>query len=123
VVFQDESVDWVDALFRGLGGGDQAIVPRHWALEISNSFLMAVRRGRMKREELDRALQILLALPIQADLIADSVVFEKIPVLAEKSQLTMPRISSWRCESGSRFEPSKGQLRAPASSAGATLAR
>jgi predicted nucleic acid-binding protein len=123
--FQDESVDWVDALFRGLGAGDQAIVPRHWALEISNSFLMAVRRGRMKREELDRALQILLALPIQADLIADSVLFEKIPILAEKYALTAYDAAYLELALRERLPLATldGELGAAASSAGVALAR
>jgi predicted nucleic acid-binding protein len=86
--FKDESVDWIDSLFRGLGAGDQAVVPRHWALEIANAFLMALRRGRMKRDELDRALRVLLALPIHTDLIADAVLFDKIPILAEQYALT-----------------------------------
>jgi len=71
-----------------LGAGDQAVAPRHWALEIANAFLMALRRGRMKRDELDRALRVLLALPIHTDLIADAVLFDKIPILAEQYALT-----------------------------------
>ncbi len=74
--FKDESVDWID------------FAPRHWALEIANAFLMALRRGRMKRDELDRALRVLLALPIHTDLIADAVLFDKIPILAEQYALT-----------------------------------
>lgn len=86
--FKDESVDWIDALFRGLSSGDEVLVPRHWALEVANSLLMAMRRGRMKREELDRALRILLSLPIQTDLIADAVLFDRVPALAERYALT-----------------------------------
>ncbi len=122
--FKDESVDWIDSLFRGLGAGDQAVVPRHWTFEIVNSFLMAVRRGRMKRDELDRALRILLALPIHTDLIGDAVLFDKISILAEQYALTAYDAAYLELALRERIPLATldGQLRAAAISAGAALA-
>ena len=79
----------------------------------------------MKREELDRALQILLALPIQTDLIADSVLFEKIPVLAEQYALTAYDAAYLELALRERLPLATldRQLRAAASSAGVALAR
>ena len=122
--FKDESVDWIDALFKRLSSGDELLVPRHWALEVANSLLVAVRRGRMKREELDRALRILLALPIQTDLIADSVLFERIPALAERYALTAYDAAYLELALREKLPLATldGQLGAAATSAGIVLA-
>jgi predicted nucleic acid-binding protein len=59
--FTDESVAWIETLFRGFATGDELVAPRHWALEVANSLLMALRRGRMNRGELELTLRTLQA--------------------------------------------------------------
>jgi predicted nucleic acid-binding protein len=44
-----------------------AIVPEVWPLEVANVLVVAVRRGRLGRVDVQRAVQALLALPIEVD--------------------------------------------------------
>jgi predicted nucleic acid-binding protein len=87
--FWDEPVDWVEALFRRLASGGEAFVPRHWAFEIANSFVIAMRRGRATRQDLDRAFHALRALPIYTDMTGDTTVFTALVTLAEKYRLSV----------------------------------
>jgi|GEM_PF-2712129 len=43
--FRDEAVGWVDALFQQFKTANHGIVPRHWAFEVANSFVIAARRA------------------------------------------------------------------------------
>jgi predicted nucleic acid-binding protein len=45
----------------------EAIVPSLWALEVGNGLLTAERRGRLNEAEVERAIRMLLALPIAMD--------------------------------------------------------
>ena len=87
--FHDESVGWVDALFQRLASDSEAIVPRHWAFEVANSFVVALRRGRMTRHGLEQSFQILRSLPIHTDITADNTIFTVVVVLAEKHGLSV----------------------------------
>jgi predicted nucleic acid-binding protein len=87
--FQDEAVDWVDALFQNLDSGVEIVVPRHWALEVANALLVAMRRGRITKDGLRGAIRILFLLPIRNDDAGDSVVFTVAIGLAEKHRLSV----------------------------------
>jgi predicted nucleic acid-binding protein len=87
--FRDEAVGWVDALFQQLRRNKEGIAPRHWALEVANSFVSAVRRGRLTKPMLDRNLGALRGLPIYTDMTSDSTVFASLVPLAEKHRLSV----------------------------------
>ena len=52
--FEDEATSWTDALLARLKASDEAIVPAHGSAEVSNTILMAVRRGRISGEKASR---------------------------------------------------------------------
>ncbi|HHQ41529.1 MAG TPA: PIN domain-containing protein [Chromatiales bacterium] len=47
-------------------GRTRVLVPAIWHLEVGNALLVAVRRGRMRAEEAQEALDLLASLPIEA---------------------------------------------------------
>ncbi len=57
----------MDRLLFDLRTGDTAFVPAHWPLEILNSLLVAVRRGRIPREKIERFWSDLTALAIRVE--------------------------------------------------------
>jgi predicted nucleic acid-binding protein len=87
--FHDESVGWVDALFQRFTSDSEAVVPRHWAFEVANAFVIAMRRGRITRLGLDQNFQILRSLPIHTDIAGDSTIFTTLVGLAEKHRLSV----------------------------------
>ncbi|BAF89670.1 hypothetical protein AZC_3672 [Azorhizobium caulinodans ORS 571] len=64
---------------------DHAIVPSLWWFEMCNIFLTNVRRGRVTREQADRALALLADLPIAIDPAPDH---ERLMRLARAHGLT-----------------------------------
>lgn len=87
--FRDEAVVWVDDLFRKLTLKSEAIVPRHWAFEVANAFVIAMRRGRITKQDLYRAFQDLRALPIYTEMTNDAAIFTTLVPLAEKHELSV----------------------------------
>src|SRR5208283_3607512 len=87
--FEDEATAWTDALLANLRAGDEAIVPAHWAAEIANALLIAVRRGRISREKANRFFSDLRALPIRIDPESSESVFDQVFRLAENFGLTI----------------------------------
>jgi integrase len=61
--FEDEATPWTDRLLFDLRTGATAAAPAHWPLEVLNSLLVAVRRGRIPREKIERLWTDLSALP------------------------------------------------------------
>ncbi len=61
--FGDEAMAWTDALLAQLNAGDEATVPAHWPVEVANALLVAIRRGRISREKVNRFFEDLRALP------------------------------------------------------------
>lgn len=45
--FEDEATAWSESLLDLLSRGEQAYVPAHWLIEISNGLLTATRRQRI----------------------------------------------------------------------------
>ena len=121
--FRDESVGWVDGLFQRLTSDSQAFVPRHWAFEVANSFLIAMRRGRAKRQELQRAFQNLASLPIYTDMTSDTTIFTTLVTFAERHRLSVYDAAYLELALRSHLPLATldGDLRAAAVSAGVTV--
>jgi len=66
-LFQDETASSTDALLDELNQDGRAVVAMHWALEVSNTLLMAERRRRSSAAESAHFLGILGAIPIETD--------------------------------------------------------
>lgn len=65
--FQDEASGSTDELLDELNADARAVVAAHWALEVSNTLLLAERRKRSTMADSSHFLAILDALPIEAD--------------------------------------------------------
>ena len=65
--FDDEATAATDQLLDRLNSDGRAIVAAHWALEVSNTLLMAERRKRSTLAESSHFMAILDALPIETD--------------------------------------------------------
>ena len=65
--FDDEATAATDKLLERLNSDGRAIVAAHWALEVSNTLLMAERRKRSTVAESSHFIAILDVLPIEAD--------------------------------------------------------
>ena len=65
--FDDEATAATDKLLDRLNSDGRAIVAAHWALEVSNTLLMAERRKRSTVAESSHFIAILDVLPIEAD--------------------------------------------------------
>ena len=87
--FEDETSDWTDALLQSLKSGDTALVPQHWPLEVANAFLMAMRRGRIRKDKISRLVGDLLALPIRMDSATSDTTFNQVFACAETYRLTV----------------------------------
>jgi predicted nucleic acid-binding protein len=86
--FEDEATPATDALLSKLRAGDEAAVPAHWPVEIANSLLMAIRRGRISREKAARFFQDLRALPIQVEPESGQNAFDRVFAVASQYRLT-----------------------------------
>ncbi|MCY4199499.1 MAG: type II toxin-antitoxin system VapC family toxin [Gammaproteobacteria bacterium] len=65
-VFPDEADAITEALRERLMF-ESAVVPAIWPMEIGNCLIVAVRRGRIRRDELGGLQQLLLDLPVEID--------------------------------------------------------
>jgi len=65
--FEDEAAPATDALLERLRAGEPAVVPAHWPTEVVNALIVAVRRGRIDRERVNRFARDLAALPIRIE--------------------------------------------------------
>ncbi len=64
--FEDVSDDWADALLGRLGG-ELALVPTVWCLEVAEALLGAERMGKLRPADSARFLRLLHTLPIVVD--------------------------------------------------------
>lgn len=67
---------------------ERATVPMHWVLEITNGLRMAVRRRRLSREDANRFMTELRALPLLVDPETAVRGWDEIPALAYEHGLT-----------------------------------
>jgi predicted nucleic acid-binding protein len=68
---------------------DGALVPALWPIEVGNTFLLAVRHGRISMAQRGRALQRLQDLPIRIDDETLTHAWEETLALAERFRLTL----------------------------------
>ena len=66
-----------------------AIVPRLWHLELGNVLLRALRRGRLSRERLGTALEVLALMPVEVDADTERYALSATLELAEQFRLTL----------------------------------
>ena len=86
--FADEATQATNALLARLRTGDDAIVPAHWALEVANALLIAVRRRRISAQDAHQFLDDLESLPIRVDATSGNYVRARVFPLAEQLSLT-----------------------------------
>ena len=86
--FEDEATSNTDALLRRLREGDEATVPAHWPIEVTNGLLVAVRRGRISGEKAQRFVQDLVSLPIRIDPESALQASSRVFALAQQHRLT-----------------------------------
>jgi predicted nucleic acid-binding protein len=86
--FEDEASPQTDALLRRLKDGDRATVPAHWAAEITNGLLMAVRRKRISEEKAERMIRDLLSLAVEIDPENPLEAAGRVLALAQQHRLT-----------------------------------
>jgi predicted nucleic acid-binding protein len=86
--FEDEKTDWSEGLLERLQG-DRIHVPAHWATEVANALLMAVRRKRIDPEQLQRLWDELLVLPIDKEPALTAERGKDVLALGEKHGLTI----------------------------------
>jgi predicted nucleic acid-binding protein len=89
--FEDEKTDWTEEFLERLLQGDRIIVPAHWATEVANALLMAVRRKRINPEQPQQFWDQLARLPIDTEpaLTVTPVRGKEVLALAEKHSLTV----------------------------------
>ena len=120
--FEDEATPWTDRLLFNLRAGDTAAAPAHWPLEVLNSLLVAVRRGRIPREKIERFWSDLSALAIRVEP-TDVVVWSEIHRVAERHRLTAYDAAYLQLAQRTGFPLATldGDLRKAAAAAGALL--
>jgi predicted nucleic acid-binding protein len=87
--FEDEKTDWSEELLERLRQDDRVVVPAHWAAEVANGLLMAVRKKRIKPEQLQLHWEDLGRLPIDNEPALNTARGEEVLVLGEKHGLTV----------------------------------
>jgi predicted nucleic acid-binding protein len=85
--FEDEATPWTEALL-DREGGEEAVVPAHWPLEVANALLVARRRGRVTADQISEFIEDLAALPIRLEPPRDPAQWPAVIALAEKHRLT-----------------------------------
>jgi predicted nucleic acid-binding protein len=122
--FEDETSEWSEAQLARLHSGDTAIVPQHWPLEVANTILLAVRRGRTNKDTSVVFFRSLLALPIRVDSSARETTFRDVFAYAEKYGLTVYDAAylELAIREGIPLATLDNDLRAAARAAGVSLA-
>jgi predicted nucleic acid-binding protein len=87
--FEDEATPATEALLERLRAGEAAVVPAHWATEVMNGLLMAVRGGRIDLEHVTRFARDLAALPIHIEPSHTPAAWNAVIGVAAKYQLTI----------------------------------
>lgn len=67
----------------------QAVVPQLWALKVANALLVAERRGRLKRAEVEQFVGFLLDLPIVVEMEVPERVLGEVLALAREQTLSV----------------------------------
>lgn len=86
--FEDEVTEATEAIGT-LVDSEGAVVPDLWRLEVANALLLAERRGRLKRSNMEQRLELLVALPITIDGDTASRAWTDTLLLARAERLTL----------------------------------
>ena len=87
--FEDEATVWTEALLNRVARGEEVIVPAHWALEVANGLLTALRRGRVTAWQVREFCEDLAAFPIRVERAYVPEQWSAIISLAERHGLTV----------------------------------
>jgi len=85
----DEATPWTEALLDRLQGGEEALVPAHWPIEVMNGLVMAVRRKRIDLSRVARFASDLAALTIRIQPPLAPVAWDAVVQAAIKHNLTL----------------------------------
>ena len=84
--FPDERTDYTNAILRAVAAPLEAVAPRLWAYEVSNSVLMGLRRKRITHADAQEFFECIKGLPIR---LADPVSYDVVFGLADRHGLTV----------------------------------
>ncbi len=120
--FDDEASEATDALLDRLAT-TEAVVPLLWFWEVSSVMTLALRRGRLTRQEVTARLAMLDALPIVGDTESTGRAWRETRLLAESERLTVYDAAYLELAMRRRLPLATldGDLRAAALRVGATL--
>ncbi|MGA2075823.1 MAG: type II toxin-antitoxin system VapC family toxin [Terriglobia bacterium] len=76
--FENQATKYTEAIFEMLAGGDEAVVPFIWPLEIANVLVTAERRKDLKAAQVTNFTEELTAWPIQVDTVGLDRAFQQI---------------------------------------------
>jgi predicted nucleic acid-binding protein len=86
--FEDEVTDETEAIGTRVDS-EGAIVPGLWRLKVANTLLLAERRGRIDRSDVEQRLELLAALPISIDADTGIRAWTDTLLLARAERLTL----------------------------------
>lgn len=86
--FEDEVTAATEAIGTRVDS-EGAIVPGLWRLEVANTLLLAERRGRIDRSDVEQRLELLAALPISIDADTGIRAWTDTLLLARAERLTL----------------------------------
>jgi predicted nucleic acid-binding protein len=86
--FEDEVTEATEVIGTRVDS-EGAVVPDLWRLEVANALLLAERRGRLKRSNMEQRLELLTALPITIDGDTASRAWTDTLLLARAERLTL----------------------------------
>ncbi len=86
--FPGQKTPYTEAVLNQVAGGDEAIVPGIWPLEMVNSLLVAVRHKAITPAQFDEFITDLKDLPIAIDLGGGSRTYSSIVRLCRQFQLS-----------------------------------
>ena len=84
--FPDERTDYTNAILRAVAAPLEAVAPRLWAYEVSNSVLMGLRRKRITHADAQEFFESIKSLPIR---LTDPVSYDGVFSLADRHGLTV----------------------------------
>ncbi len=122
LIVPDEASDLLPGVLSALMAGE-AVAPRHWRLEVANLARMAVRRGRLFEEALNRIFADLRDLIVEIDSETDLHAWTTSLELSRRHDLTVYDAAYLELASRLRLPiaTSDGKLRRAASAEGVPL--
>ena len=86
--FPDEQTPVALNVLDRLNGGEQALVPAFWSVEVLNSLLIGEKRGRISPEQTEAFLSTLRAIGLALDSASPEQVFGPVQALCRAHRLT-----------------------------------